>query len=760
MDLVQEINQLLCVRDGQVQYSTISVLCRLGRGDAPQDHEWRPLWDRNGREIRDIDASSFRHLGGRFFADGRRVFALCQRRDDEAHLPYDVFAYFCPIEVDPSKIRVLNEFHAITDSVLYSTAGLQRRLRPGEPVRLVPDAPLFLPITPEAPYPIGRSSLSRLGDGFVARYHHLAGMYATTGADVIFLGREIPAADPASFRHLGANYFADENHVYCFGDRLDADRGSFLVDPAIPFFAVDKNRIYQDGRRLALDRYDFEWWAGFFHARPGLKGYWHDRRIVARYYTADDATVYYRGNPLNRRDGSLLEGVDAASFRHLGGRFCSDGRRIYVQAQLGGGASYDYFYTLDDADMPSFRALGERYAKDRKQAYYVREKTIKTRSADAFELVPCQYDLEATYHAKDREAVYCAGVKIKGADAATFHHVGSSYYADGKAVYYGRRSISGADPRSFVFAGFGEAATDKERPYHFGAPEPVSECVDDQNWAEFFEGRKDLSGYWWHRARHPPPPAERRDLGDGFSTDGTKIFLEGVSIDELDVATFRNLGHSFVADHNGLFSFAVYHGGFLDGGKLDGGDPDSLTQLAHGYFKDRKNAYQRQWEGHAEGRAVDTRSFEALSTSWSRDGSRVYYDLRRMKGLNPRRVEILSDSYARIDDAIYYRDRRVDGIDSQTARILREDFVVDGIGAVFCGRRKCAKAVDGKTLSFLSRSFAKDAKCVYYFNTLTLKPIAEADVASFRVVDEVRAEDAERTYLDSEMKARFQNWAD
>lgn len=64
----------------------------------------------------------------------------------------------------------------------------------------------------------------------------------------------IPNADPASFKHIGSGYYADNNRVYWCTDPIpNADPASFKV-LGDSFVAKDKNRAYRSGE--PLDGYD------------------------------------------------------------------------------------------------------------------------------------------------------------------------------------------------------------------------------------------------------------------------------------------------------------------------------------------------------------------------------------------------------------------------------------------------------------------------------------------------------------------------
>lgn len=241
-------------------------------------------------------------------------------------------------------------------------------------------------------------------------------------------------------------------------------------------------------------------------------------------YTHDGQTVYFDGKPLSGRKGAL-PGVDAVSFQAVGGRWLYDKHHVYGQGQYGASRTF-YWYVVEEADAGTFEVLNLRYARDRKQAYYITGKTIRTKSPDAFEIVSeirlnYRDGTRDTLHnasmiARDREAVYFYGVRLKNARPESFRVLGHGYATDGKTVWFLEQNkvITGADAASFTVPGPGEpyvrgrpgghGVTDCYRPY-VGA-EPCDPGVWVEDWRPFFEARPDLDGWWWHklaRMNHP-----------------------------------------------------------------------------------------------------------------------------------------------------------------------------------------------------------------------------------------------------------------
>lgn len=249
----------------------------------------------------------------------------------------------------------------------------------------------------------------------------------------------------------------------------------------------------------------------------------NDPVATLRYYSHDGERVFFKGEPLRDRAGASLT-LDAASFRHLGGRWYTDGSRFLGQGELRGSRDRWYWWTLEGADPESFRALNLRYAKDAAQAWYVTGKTIRTRSPAAFEIVPrlgfnwrtgeAKTNLDDSLVARDAERVYSYGVALRGADPARFRSLGQDYWTDDQRVWTddGKTPVEGADAASFLVPRpsdplvdrQGGDATDRDRPYDRGRPVPSLAAYE--SWSAFFLARDDRAEWWGGRV-----PGERGD---------------------------------------------------------------------------------------------------------------------------------------------------------------------------------------------------------------------------------------------------------
>ncbi len=234
-------------------------------------------------------------------------------------------------------------------------------------------------------------------------------------------------------------------------------------------------------------------------------------------YTHDGRTVYFNGAPLTDRKGVPIN-VDAASFKAVGGRWLYDKDHVYGEGQYGA-YHRSYWFIVDGADAGTFEALNLRYARDKNQAYYITGKTIRTKSPDAFEIVPyvrlnyrdntCDFLHDVSHIARDYDAVYFYGARLRGAKPDGFHDIGHGYAKNHEKVWCleEKKLVEGADAATFIIPGPGEPyvkgptsghfVTDRYRPYVRGEPFEPGDWIEA--WRPFFEARRDIQDWWWHK---------------------------------------------------------------------------------------------------------------------------------------------------------------------------------------------------------------------------------------------------------------------
>jgi hypothetical protein len=231
-------------------------------------------------------------------------------------------------------------------------------------------------------------------------------------------------------------------------------------------------------------------------------------RYWGRNYVHNGQHVLFDGKPLWTKKREPLEGIDPFSFRQLDERWFCDKNRVYGQAEK---PTRIFWFAARGADPATFQVLNERYGRDKSAAYYITGRRIAVAEPESFQIVgyyirnsfSSGFRTYISHYAKDSQKVYCAGMPIEGADAASFQSIGDEgvYFADKNRVYFQNKPIEGADRASFTCASErGQyRAYDKFRPYYHGWPESVSEEFEE--WREYFESRPELTDTWWHHEK-------------------------------------------------------------------------------------------------------------------------------------------------------------------------------------------------------------------------------------------------------------------
>jgi hypothetical protein len=185
--------------------------------------------------------------------------------------------------------------------------------------------------------------------------------------------------------------------------------------------------------------------------------------------------------------GEIWDTFDASSFEVLSASYYGDKNGLYFGET-----------SLDSPDRSTFKIMSKHLAVD-KNALFYRGKRLDLCDAATLEIPnnrisyqyiydsQCAYYLTAwatpkagfrvnenletfreisPYHAKDSESVFAGGVKIEGADPASFTVIGSSTGADQNAVFYRHNRIVDADRNSYK--SLGSYGVDKHAVFYKG----------------------------------------------------------------------------------------------------------------------------------------------------------------------------------------------------------------------------------------------------------------------------------------------------
>lgn len=446
-----------------------------------------------------------------------------------------------------------------------------------------------------------------------------------------------------------------------------------------------------------------------------------------------------------------------SAFRCIAGRWFTDGVHIIVQAQHGSDIAYEFYYRIEDADLATFEVLNERYARDARQAYYIRNKTIRTRSPHAFR--PLAYDgwrwsaegprvparRMHEYIAVDAESVYLNGRRIVGADGATVVGFEDGYLADAQHVYYYGRATD-LDRASFICGlnDYGRVAfTDRFGPIKYGKRETALDRRIADEWRAFFTERPELHDYWWHALQQPPEPT-------------ATIEFRGKALTGLDSASFASheLEYGYEArgivcgDAHGMHWLHEYSEGTSRLEPISDQPIAALRVLGRRYFTDGVAVFYtpNHYETPRPLSRTDPADFQVLTRGWARDSSRAFYLGVVKKGVDPERLQ-LEGCYAWDGDHLFC-DGKPLKVDAPYAALeVPHPLFLRAGDKLFCGRRPVStKRVHLPTLEFVGDDFARDHKHVYVVTYEGLAKVDGADPSTFRMIEPGIAQDETHRY--------------
>ncbi len=217
--------------------------------------------------------------------------------------------------------------------------------------------------------------------------------------------REIEGADPSSFEFLGLWYARDANHVYNQGEIIeDADPESFEL--LTYDWCYDKKSLYYDQERI--------------------EGNISELKLLEHpeYYILDKGVYLHH---------EYLDGVDPETFVFLNSSYMKDKNHVYCR--------YGNHKPLKDVDLDSFVIIKGAWAKDNSNTFY-KGTLVPDVNPNEFVILEDLINLRFRSH--------------------------EVYAKDDKTVYYGKKSIQGADPVSFKLSSKEGWAEDKFNLYDMG----------------------------------------------------------------------------------------------------------------------------------------------------------------------------------------------------------------------------------------------------------------------------------------------------
>ncbi|MEZ0389859.1 MAG: DKNYY domain-containing protein [Verrucomicrobium sp.] len=142
------------------------------------------------------------------------------------------------------------------------------------------------------------------------------------------------------------------------------------------------------------------------------------------YYAQDKSNVYYCGK--------VMPEAQPATFVRMRNAYARDARQVYYQG-----------YAIS-SDAANFKLLDELAGKDSRRVYWCGH--VISEDAPNFRYVG--HSGAVAYH-RDRQQVFANGIRIEGADSATFRILSQTYSRDSKRVYQLTKPVFGADSNTF-----------------------------------------------------------------------------------------------------------------------------------------------------------------------------------------------------------------------------------------------------------------------------------------------------------------------
>ena len=167
--------------------------------------------------------------------------------------------------------------------------------------------------------------------------------------------------------------------------------------------------------------------------------------FLDQHYARDKTAIYSHAKRLSTR-------LD--HFQLLDGGYASDGQRHFYQDVVIKGPGFEL--------LGGARQAGRGYARTR-DAVYHKGQLIRHADARTFELYKPEVGIT-----RDQHAVYFDDRVIRGADPATFEQVHGYTFKDGRGVYTEGRKLEGIDPASVRATEFGNYLVDSQAVFKAG----------------------------------------------------------------------------------------------------------------------------------------------------------------------------------------------------------------------------------------------------------------------------------------------------
>ncbi len=365
---------------------------------------------------------------------------------------------------------------------------------------------------------------------------------------------------------------------------------------------------------------------------------------------------------------------------------------------------------IENMDHNSFEDLGYKYAKDKDSIFYWGHKKHDIDYSSFVVLNNYTYD---------KNNVYWHSSVIYDADALSFKILDENYGKDKNKVYYEKYEIEGIDDVS-LFEVLDEYYSKDENNIYYKGKRMTDVDIDS------FSYVKNDEGVWIKDKKH--------------------LFCYG-KICESAGTKYKNNYYEF--------DRSVYLRG-----KLVTSDSDGFEVMGHGYSKNKKNVFYK--DKLIEG--IDHNNVKIYGY-YIKDNNHVFGGGVMFQDIDAETFEVVGNDYRYIKDKNAFWHRlshnvyvKFEDIDVEIVQVSRE--IIRDKNYVYCHNGlftpvdlKLIEIADAQTFSFLSCSYAKDKKNVFYkCETLSGINNINIDTDSFYIYPDCQhSKDKNNVFFDSKV---------
>jgi hypothetical protein len=349
------------------------------------------------------------------------------------------------------------------------------------------------------------------------------------------------------------------------------------------------------------------------------------------------------------------------------------------------------------------------------------------------EMGMCPYAVE---YGMDKHAVYYRSQMIEGADPGSFMLAGWNYAKDRSAIYYKGKRLSIRVGEFRVLDRKPGYATDGEKFFLedkvLDAPLPLKErglpdmkAYAEAHWSlQPIRGRiaKDKNAVYFDGVLIPgADPQTLAPVSSWVFKDRHAVYGQGHKLAEVDPQTVRSSKYErYLIDRNGVY--------FITGKRLPHLDAESFEELHHGWVKDKNGV-------HYWGKPFDADPETFVQVPLPDRSRPTPTDAIGHAAHAP----VFKDRYA-----VYNNDKKLPGIDPRTMRRSElGGYIIDDKRVYSLRTGTFVSDLDPQSFEELNWRWSKDKNGVYLF----AKPVA-VDLQSFTLVSESISKDNSAVYMD------------